>query len=78
MRAPQANAIACLTLLAAAGCVAQFDFGGGGKKELPHAVRSDVQYIKCPVCKQLVKQAMRTVKTMREELKPGKKVGQGE
>lgn len=74
MGLPRTGLHICLLLVALASCSAQFDFGGGGKKDLPPAVRSDVQYIKCSTCKLFVRQAMRTVKTMREELKPGKQV----
>jgi hypothetical protein len=67
--------VACLLLVVAASCRAQFDMpGAGGQKDLPPAVRSDIQFIKCSVCQLFVRQSMRTVRKLREELKPGKKV----
>ncbi|KAI8467721.1 MAG: hypothetical protein J3K34DRAFT_30973 [Monoraphidium minutum] len=64
-----------LLLLAAVGAAAQMGFGGGkNKPDLPPAVRSDIKYIKCAVCQQFVKQAVRATKTLREEIKPGKKL----
>ncbi len=56
---------------------AQFDFGGPTKRELPPAVRADVPFIKCGACQLYVKHALRAVRVMREELKPGKKVRVG-
>jgi hypothetical protein len=38
------------------------------------AVKSDIIFIRCQVCEAVVKQAVRRVKGMREELKPGKRV----
>lgn len=38
------------------------------------AVKSDVQYIRCGVCEEMTRNIYRSVKAMREELKPGKKV----
>jgi hypothetical protein len=68
------TALVCLLQLASA------QFGGGmpgmGMPEQPkaHAVKSDVQYIKCQACEALVKQAYRHTKTKREGLKPHQKV----
>jgi hypothetical protein len=75
MAVPRSAVIgAWLVILVAAGpCAAQFDFGGGAGREVPPAVRADVPHIRCGVCQQFVKQGLRVVKAMREELKPGKK-----
>ena len=68
-----------MVLACAAACTqqakAQINFGGG-KRELPPAVRADVPYVKCGICQQFVKQAMRSMRTIKEGLKPGQKVGQ--
>ena len=65
-----------LVLLAVLICTAtaQGQFGGPGAKPTAKAVKSDVKYIKCQVCEAIAKHAIREVKAMREELKPGKKV----
>lgn len=67
------TALVCLLQLAAA------QFGGMpgmGMPEQPkaHAVKSDVQYIKCQACEALVKQAYRHTKSKREGLRPHQKV----
>ncbi|GBF95667.1 hypothetical protein Rsub_08649 [Raphidocelis subcapitata] len=74
MAVPRCALAACLIVLAAGSCAAQFDFGGGGGRQTPPAVRADVPFIRCGVCQHFVKQALRVLKTMREELKPGKKL----
>lgn len=38
------------------------------------AVKSDLKYIKCQVCETIVKHSLKTVKTLREELKAHEKV----
>ena len=65
-----------LLLLAVLMCTAtaQGQFGGPGAKASAKAVKSDVKYIRCQVCEAIAKHAIREVKAMREELKPGKKV----
>ena len=65
-----------LLLLAVLICTAtvQGQFGGPAAKPAAKAVKSDVKYIKCQVCEAIAKHAIREVKTMREQLKPGKKV----
>lgn len=71
------TALVCLLQLAAA------QFGGMpgmGMPEQPkaHAVKSDVQYIKCQACEALVKQAYRHTKTKREGLKPHQKLSESD
>jgi hypothetical protein len=48
----------------------------GGKKEKVKApaVKSDIKYIKCSVCEEIVKSLHREVKTMRDALSKNKKV----
>lgn len=50
--------------------------GMGMPKEEPKAlaVTSDIKYVRCQVCEAVVKQAVRKVKGMRDDLKPGQKV----
>ncbi|KAI8476629.1 MAG: hypothetical protein J3K34DRAFT_243017 [Monoraphidium minutum] len=83
MRSLAALALAAAALLAAAAAPAAAQYGMGGgmpPPDLPLAVRSDVPYIKCAVCELFVRQAGRTVKMMREEVKgkPGKHLEEGE
>lgn len=70
MRTARACLAAALVLLAAAGCGAQFGgMGGmgGGKPDLPPAVRSDVPFIKCDACQRFVKQAARETRELRDK-----------
>ena len=59
-----------------AGPLAQAQFGGMGGPQQPtfKPVKSDVPFIKCAVCEQLAKAAIRQTKAARDEVKPGKKV----
>jgi hypothetical protein len=74
---PAVVIFALLTLLVT---LAAAQFGGmpgmmgGGQDERPPAVRSDVQYVRCGVCAEFVKEARAAVKEMRAKLEPGKKV----
>ena len=64
----------------AALAAAQFPGGGmpgmmgGGQEERPSYVRADVQYVRCGVCAEFVKEARSAVKEMRAKLALGKKV----
>eukprot|EP00775_Hariotina_reticulata_P005009 gene5009-5250_t len=42
------------------------------------AVASDIKYIRCKTCELMMKHASRTVKGMREKLKPGQKLSEGD
>ena len=72
-----AAALACLlACLAAILAPSRAQFGGMGGPQQPtfKAVKSDLPFIRCQVCEQLAKAAVRQVKTARDEVKPGKKV----
>ena len=47
---------------------------GMPEQKKPKAVKSDVQYIRCGVCEEMTRNIYRSVKAMRDELRPGKKV----
>lgn len=74
--------VVALALLGLLGLAHGFDMGSmgmgmGGKKmgeKKAAARKEDIQYIRCQVCETFVKQAIKTVKTLREAEKPGKKV----
>lgn len=51
---------------------AQAQMGAGGAKQKAPAVKSDLKYIRCSVCEEMVKNIHRDVKQMRDE--QGKKV----
>uniref|UniRef100_A0A7S0R519 Saposin B-type domain-containing protein n=1 Tax=Pyramimonas obovata TaxID=1411642 RepID=A0A7S0R519_9CHLO len=50
--------------------------GGGKKKDKAPAVKSDIKYIKCSVCEEIVKFLHREVKKMRDELPKNKKLAE--
>ena len=67
---------AFLLLAALAACAAQMPgMGMPSKPDPPPPVREDVKLVKCGACQHFIKQSLRTVKALREGLKPGKKVG---
>lgn len=47
---------------------------GMPEQKKPKAVKTDVQYIRCGVCEEMTRNIYRSVKAMRDELRPGKKV----
>ena len=71
---PRLQLLLLLVAVLICTATAQGQFGGPGAKPTAKAVKSDVKYIKCQVCEAIAKHAIREVKAMREELKPGKKV----
>ncbi len=66
------GAFSALAFLASCAS-AQFGGGFGGAPEAA-PVKSDLPYIRCGVCEALAKHAFRQVKTVKDALKPGKKV----
>ncbi|CAD7705086.1 unnamed protein product [Ostreobium quekettii] len=55
------------------------NFGAGRPDEAKApAVKADIRYIKCGVCEHLVREALRGVKRIAADVKPGKKVEESE
>jgi len=69
-----------LALLVALVVAASAQFGGGNRPPPPKppASKADLPLIRCQVCEAVVKQAREVVKTLRAEVKPGKKLSEGD
>mmetsp|Transcript_8268 Transcript_8268/g.51530 ORF Transcript_8268/g.51530 Transcript_8268/m.51530 type:complete len:301 (-) Transcript_8268:560-1462(-) len=51
---------------------------GMPEQKKPKAVKTDVQYIRCGVCEEMTRNIYRSVKAMRDELRPGKKLAESD
>ncbi|GMH42954.1 hypothetical protein BSKO_10876 [Bryopsis sp. KO-2023] len=47
---------------------------GQGREEKAPAKKSDIKYIRCAVCQNLIREASRLTKRLRDDVKPGKQV----